>query len=183
MNHLLNFPFIIVENVIDNDDLTCIVEEFLNLEFISPKHNPNLRTYDMNGNFKYREKIDLLDLKLCSMIKNFFNLDVTIFGSGVLKYTKGQNIGVHADWDNEYNSTLGNKFSISSIFYFNEDFIGGELIFCKNMKENDSDIFILKPQKNIVIFFDSSKFHYTNPILSGTKYSYTNFYSLVETQA
>lgn len=181
MNSPSTVPLVILENIIDDTDLSCLVKSFESTNFTAVINNPNLYNYFIRDDYTHKDKIDLLNLKLHSILENLYNTKIKdCTTGGVVRYTKGQNIGVHADWDPEdsYMKSKEEKFTISSIFYFNEDYTGGELIFCKDKKFIDLNILKLKPQKNTVIFFDSSKFHYTNPILSGTKYSYTNFYSL-----
>ena len=48
-------------------------------------------------------------------------------------------------------------------------------VFYNNNKEK---YFFIKPKKNCVILFDALQSHSTIPIISGVKYSYTNFYTL-----
>ena len=64
------------------------------------------------------------------------------------------------------------QVSISSVFYFNEDFIGGELIFCKDRESSDFSLMNLKPQKGTVIFFDSLKLINASLIFFNFKYRY-----------
>lgn len=54
---------------------------------------------------------------------------------------------------------------------------GGELFFCDDFM-NSKKILEFKPPSGSVIFFDALQIHGTNPIISGVKYSDTNFYTL-----
>jgi len=84
---------------------------------------------------------------------------------------------------------------ISSITYLNEDFIGGEIVIAETSKNidkssneqrqlvleqiaNNSTLMTLTPKTGLTIFFDALCWHITNPITSGIKYCYTDFYSI-----
>ena len=89
-------------------------------------------------------------------------------------------IDIHKDWEPKDEWViLNNKKTVhlSSVFYFNENYSGGDLVFYNNNKEK---YFFIKPKKNCVILFDALQAHSTIPIISGVKYSYTNFYTLGE---
>ena len=182
MRNHLSIPFIIVENIIGSTDLESLTSSFSDITFSPLPNNPELYNYYIDSQFKNKKTIDLLNNELYSILEKLYGRKIKSYTTGnILRYTKGQSIGIHADWDSEDSYTKSQtdqKLDISSIFYFNEDFSGGELVFCRDKNLDESKLIIIKPQKNTAIFFDSSKFHYTNPILSGIKYSYTNFYSL-----
>lgn len=78
----------------------------------------------------------------------------------ILKYGVGQKFTNHQD-DSEQNHRR-----ISSIYYINEDYEGGELLFPR------FDI-TYKPKANEVIFFPSTYVynHSVNPVISGTRYA------------
>ena len=178
----MTYPTLIIDNFIDDKDFDILIESFNNAAFNAGSNNPNLFSYNIPSNSIHRPMIDLLNSKLCSTLERIYNKSITKYtGGGVARYKEGQNIDLHADWapeDDYVKTQKKEQVSISSVFYFNEDFIGGELIFCKDKESSDFSLMNLKPQKGTVIFFDSLKWHYTTPIISGVKYSYTNFYSL-----
>jgi len=123
-------------------------------------------------------------------------------GKSVARYTKDQNINLHQDWDpNSPDVVQNNKpqVHISSVTYLNEDFIGGEIVIAEtskniNMSSNDQRQLVLEqitnnttlmtvtPKTGLTIFFDALYWHVTNPITSGVKYCYTDFYSIEKVQ-
>lgn len=77
-----------------------------------------------------------------------------------VRYTEGQHFAVHTDDGFSYSCT------VSSIGWFNDDYVGGELWFpYMNLK--------FKPQKGDILFFPSTYIfaHASLAIESGTKYS------------
>jgi predicted 2-oxoglutarate/Fe(II)-dependent dioxygenase YbiX len=74
-------------------------------------------------------------------------------------------------------------FNISSVFYLNDDYQGGKLIFPnesdKPITERENRLEFI-PKQGSVIFFDSISIHYTDLVTYGTKYVLTNFYDVLE---
>ena len=89
-----------------------------------------------------------------------------------VKYEKGKHFSYHSDHAHHYVCT------ISTIAYFNDDYIGGELRFDKLDLQ-------LKPMSGDIVIFPSTFIysHASLPVLSGTKYAavtmfdYNNEYS------
>jgi predicted 2-oxoglutarate/Fe(II)-dependent dioxygenase YbiX len=180
---VMTYPTLIIENFIDDKDLHLLIESFTNAPFDSAPNNPNLYSYQIPSNYIHSAITNMLNDKLTSTLEDYYETKISQYTSGsVIRYQEGQYIGVHADWAPEdiYVQTLDKKrVDISSITWINEDYTGGELVFCENNKDLfATKLMTLTPRKGMVIFFDSLKSHYTNPIINGTKYSYTNFYSL-----
>lgn len=119
-------------------------------------------------------------------------------GKSVARYTKDQNINLHQDWDPNSPDVVEHskpQVHISSVTYLNEDFSGGEIVIAETGKNIDktsdeqrqlvlqqifdnSTVMTVTPKTGLTIFFDALCWHVTNPITSGTKYCYTDFYSI-----
>lgn len=180
---LMTYSTLIIENFIDDKDLDLLIESFAAAPFDSAPNNPNLFSYQIPREYIHRAITDMINTKLTSTLEDHYEVKITQYTSGsVTRYAEGQCIGLHADWAPEdvYVQTLDKKrVDISSVTYLNEDFTGGELVFCEVSKDLlMTKLMTLVPRKGMVIFFDALKSHYTNPIVKGAKYSYTNFYSL-----
>lgn len=176
------YPTLILEDYIDEKDLATLLQEVSKQNFEAAPNNPNLYSYQVSDQLMNKPILDTINDKLISTLEEYYKQKVfECSGSSIIRYEQGQFIGLHADWapeDSYVQESNKNKVSISSIVYLNENFIGGELIFCNSRNSTTPASMILGPKKGMVIFFDSLKFHYTNPISNGVKYSYTNFYSL-----
>lgn len=176
------YPTLIFENFIEQDILSTLVNKIKDKTFLASPNNPNLFNYEIDNQFEHKYIIEYIDKKLKQTIKTFYNKDVIHqAGGSILRYNPGQSIGVHADWAPEDSYVKENNkqvVNLSSVFYLNENFVGGELIFCDDQRIDSAINLFLKPKIGTVIFFDSLKYHYTKEIVSGTKYSYTSFYSL-----
>ena len=184
MGHaLMAHSTLIIEDFIDHKDIDLLIESFTSARFDAAPNNPNLFSYQIPKDYIHAAITDMINSKLTSTLEEHYKKKISQYTSGsVTRYAEGQYIGLHADWAPEdiYVQNLNKKrVDISSITYLNQDFTGGELIFCEVNKDLlMNKLMTLVPRKGMVIFFDALKSHYTNPILEGTKYSYTNFYSL-----
>ena len=179
----MTYSTLIIEDFIDDKDLDLLIDSFSGATFDSAPNNPNLFSYQIPKDYIHSSITDMINAKLTSSLEEHYKVKISQYTSGsVTRYTEGQYIGLHADWAPEdvYVQTLGKKrVDISSVTYLNEDFTGGELVICEVSKDLlINKLITLVPRRAMVIFFDSLKSHYTNPIIKGAKYSYTNFYSL-----
>jgi predicted 2-oxoglutarate/Fe(II)-dependent dioxygenase YbiX len=103
-------------------------------------------------------------------------------GGGIIRYQPGQSLPYHKDW------TVGDKWVVernlptvhlSSVFYINDDYKGGELkMSSQRFGDFRHDVMSLKPPAGSIIFFDALQWHASAPVKSGNKYSNTNFYTL-----
>jgi hypothetical protein len=181
-NFIVSHSTLIIENFIDYKDIDLLLESFDSVSFESVSNNPNLFSFQIPNDYVYTSIINKINTKLVSTLEEHYKKQVSHYTSGsIIRYKQDQFIGPHADWEPEdpYVKNFNKKkVDISSIIYLNENFIGGELIFCENKNLLKNKLLTLLPKKGLVIFFDSLKYHYTDPIISGSKYSYTNFYSL-----
>jgi hypothetical protein len=178
------YPTVIIENFIKEDTLNLIESSFFNLDFeLGPFEkevtNSTLRGYFVDQNFVYYDFMKVIDDKIDKHIKAHYPKQFELCsGQVIVRYMKNQFIKKHIDWHYETESDILNKkktIYLSSVFYFNDNYSGGDLVFYNDNKEK---YFSIKPKKNCLILFDALQVHSTIPIISGTKYSYTNFYTL-----
>jgi Rps23 Pro-64 3,4-dihydroxylase Tpa1-like proline 4-hydroxylase len=178
------YPTVIVENLIEEDKLNLIQSSFHDLNFqLNPSAKEEtystLRYFPIGESFAYYDFIKKIDKKIENHIKAHYSKEVESYtGQSIVRYVEGQFIDIHKDWEPKDEWViLNNKKTVhlSSVFYFNDNYSGGDLVFYNNNKEK---YFFIKPKKNCVILFDALQTHSTIPIISGVKYSYTNFYTL-----
>ena len=102
-------------------------------------------------------------------------------GGGVARYKNGQCLPVHQDWSITDWVEKNNLpvVHLSSVFYINDNYAGGELCFSSRKIDGYSpDIMSIKPQAGTIIFFDALRWHAAAPVVDGEKYAITNFYTL-----
>ena len=178
------YPTVIIENLTEEDKLNSIQSSFYDLNFqLNPSAKQEtystLRSYSVDENYFYYDFIKKIDQKIKNHIKAHYSKEVESYtGQSIVRYVENQFIDIHRDWEPKDEWViLNNKKTVhlSSVFYFNDNYSGGDLVFYNNNKEK---YFFIKPKKNCVILFDALQTHSTIPIISGVKYSYTNFYTL-----
>lgn len=180
------YETIIKENLISNNDIDLLCSSFKGLTFsLNPSakedNYSSLHSYSVDHNYKFSNIIEKIDKLISADIEYFYGYRVKSFtGRCIVKYEQNQYINLHKDWEptDEW-VIINNKDTvhISSVFYFNDDYDGGELLF-HDQKNNSIKNLVIKPKPGSVVFFDALQVHSTNPIISGIKYSYTNFYTL-----
>ena len=182
------YETIIKENLISKEEIDLLCSSFDKLEFsLNPSAEEDsyssLHSYSVDHKYIHYDLIQNLDNQLIKNIQYFYKCNVKSFtGRCIVKYTENQYINIHKDWEPTDEWVVKNKketVHLSSVFYFNEDYVGGELLF-HNKIDNKIASTSIKPESGSVIFFDALKIHSTNPIVSGIKYSYTNLYTLGE---
>lgn len=186
------FPTIISENLISKNDCELILEFVKNKTFNDIPQNYNLpkdptediariKTISIDSSFEGYKILSDLDKSLINFIKNFYGLNVlNLNGQCIVRYNKDQYIGYHKDWEPKDPYVIENKkpqVHLSSVTYINGNFVGGEIIL-KSKDESNFDLITIKPDYGTTVFFSGDKYHLTKPIINGTKYSYTNFYTL-----
>jgi hypothetical protein len=102
-------------------------------------------------------------------------------GGDIVRYEVGQSLPYHQDWTVSEWVIKHNLpvVHLSSVFYINDDYTGGELLF-SSAKRNEygHDVMSLKPSAGTIIFFDALHWHASAPVTGGFKYASTNFYTL-----
>ena len=82
----------------------------------------------------------------------------------LLKYTEGQHFMSHVD------SQPGFERTLSTVYYFNNDYLGGDLYFV------EFDVSIKADPKDCIVFPSIWAYrHSANPVTQGTKYSMVSF--------
>lgn len=102
-------------------------------------------------------------------------------GGDFVRYGVGQSLPYHQDWTVSEWVLKHNlpTVHLSSVFYINDDYSGGELLFSSSKLDGyQHDVISLKPNAGTVVFFDALRWHASAPVTSGFKYASTNFYTL-----
>jgi hypothetical protein len=121
--------------------------------------------------------------KMCEhlILEKYGKKMVYMQGGDIVRYGVGQSLPYHQDWSvSEW--VIKHQLPVvhlSSVFYINDDYSGGELIF-SSTKQNGygNDEISIKPKAGTIIFFDALRWHASTPVTSGFKYASTNFYTL-----
>jgi hypothetical protein len=180
------FETVIKQNLIDNRDIELLCSSFSDLAFtLNPSayevSDTVLRSYSVDHRYKFDHLVINIDKQLISSIEHIYKCKVKSFtGRSIVKYVENQHIDLHKDWEPTDRWVVENNkdtVHVSSVFYFNDDYDGGELIFYDETNADTKNM-IIKPKAGSAVIFDALQVHSTNPIVSGIKYSYTNFYTL-----
>jgi hypothetical protein len=87
----------------------------------------------------------------------------------------------HTDYQREFSYNPGLKFGITAVFYLNEDYDGGEVMF-RFLDENDRSVikkdYSYKPSAGDILVFPSGPPHYhgVKAVTSGEKYIIRNYW-------
>lgn len=187
------YPVIISENLISKENCNFIVDLVKDEKFSHTPQNANLpedpildnkriRALHLYPGFEGMAILDDLELNLNNFVeKNFSAKILNVTSHVIIKYTANQYIDLHRDWEPNDPYVIENnkqQVHLSSITYFNEDFVGGEICIKHDTAINE-DLLTVTPRTGTTIFLDGNKYHVTKPIISGVKFSYTKFYTLL----
>lgn len=124
--------------------------------------------------------IDLLIKKLQSEVEQFFNVKARPTSPAVVRWPVGARQEPHADKELHEGPDAGKpnafpNYDIASLFYFNEDYLGGELYFPLQGIE-------FKPKAGSAYFFpgDMNYIHGVRPVISGTRYTCPFFWTITK---
>jgi hypothetical protein len=186
------YPVIVSEDIISKEECDFIVNLAKDKVFSHTPQNANLpedpildniriRALHLYSDFEGFSVLEDFQTRLNNFVEKQFSAKIINVTSHVLiKYTANQYINIHRDWEPTDPYVIENnkqQVHLSSVTYFNEDFVGGEI--CIKEKDIfDSDLMTLTPRTGTTVFIDGGKYHITKPIISGAKYSYTKFYTL-----
>lgn len=173
----------IIEKIESKEIINKIIEELLKVNFSTSESNPLLSIYDIHREQKIYEYIAPIKTRIDESIVHTYKCKIIDdVGLAILKYENGAFINMHRDWEPndpyvlKYNKP---RVDLGCIFYINDDYVGGELMFF-NDKHDDEPYVKIKPNYATCVLFDSSIYHMTAPTTSGTKYSMTTFYQIEE---
>lgn len=152
-----------IENVLSEEEHSAILEYARNRESwtLEPWDSYTVGRDDLPANivamlekvfaFVHKTATDLYDVKINEFIKKDLIL---------IKFTKGLALYPHIDTDSAESN------HIASIYYINDDYVGGEISF------PDLNIYI-KPKPNSLIFFPGNEnyLHEVHTIVAGNRYS------------
>lgn len=130
--------------------------------------NVSMSSLLKNSNFvNFKNKIDNQTSEcILDYSKKYGYWDLSEEGWVILKYDKGDFFKLHTDSSRKY------VRQVSSVYYLNSNYEGGELYFpFLNI--------IIKPEASELIVFPSTNLfsHEARPIIEGTKYSMANWYN------
>jgi len=136
-------------------------------------------TLDKNDT-KIRPIIQNLYARLRPVIEEFFNVKVTPTGETIVRWLPGQLQNPHADKELHEGPDAGTPndfpaYDIASLFYLNEDYVGGELYFpLQDIK--------FKPKRGAAYFFpgDMNYVHGVTQIEDGIRYTCPFFWEILE---
>jgi hypothetical protein len=124
--------------------------------------------------------VEGLIVRLKKEVDKFFDVDVQATGPAIVRWPVGTRQEPHADKELHEGPDAGTPndfphYDIASIFYFNEDYEGGELYFPIQGIE-------FKPNAGSAYFFpgDRNYVHGVRPILSGNRYTSPFFWSILK---
>lgn len=114
------------------------------------------------------------------IIEDFFNVKVSPTGPAIVRWPVGSRQEPHADKELHDGPDAGKAnafpwYDIGTVFYFNDDYEGGELYFPKQGIE-------FKPKARAAYFFpgDMNYIHGVRPIISGCRYTAPYFWTITE---
>lgn len=172
----------LIYDAVQESSIDSITEYLRTINGMPTENNPNLTSIDLyqeNVDKKYTITYQNILTDICAIVEEKYAQKINEYCSGIVKYSFGQNIGMHRDWEPEDTYVITNKkkqVHLGSILYLNDDYKGGNLIL---YRDKDSEMYFnYKPIKNSLIIFDSSIYHSTQPISENEKYCITCFYSL-----
>jgi hypothetical protein len=118
--------------------------------------------------------------RLKPVIENFYNVKVFPTGETIVRWLPGQFQNPHADKELHDGPDAGKpnsfpKYDLSSLFYLNDDYEGGELYFPLQQVQ-------FKPKKGAAYFFpgDMNYIHGVTEIKNGVRYTCPFFWEILE---
>lgn len=177
---MINSQVFYIENFINIKNLTIINNWTKNN---TPEKDPSGNTpFEHFSPFKsddveIRKIFDKLQIKLYKTIKTKFLISVYQENiANIMIYKTGDFLPEHIDNMNEQKILTPTGYAsrdISSTIYFNDNYLGGEIFFPKQDLK-------IKPSAGSVVMFPShdSYPHLVFPVLSGVRYSATNFWCI-----
>ena len=127
--------------------------------------------------------LDLINSMIARLkieVDNFFDVDAKETGPAIVRWPVGARQEPHADKEFHAGSEKGRAndfpwYDLAGLFYFNDDYEGGELFFPVQGIE-------IKPNAGSAYFFpgDMHYIHGVRPIISGNRYTSPFFWNILE---
>jgi hypothetical protein len=124
--------------------------------------------------------IDSMIARLKIEVDKFFNVDAWATGPAIVRWPIGARQEPHADKQLHEGPEAGNPnafpwYDIASIFYFNDEYEGGELYFPQHGIE-------FKPKAGAAYFFpgDMNYVHGVRPVISGNRFTSPFFWTIMK---
>jgi len=124
--------------------------------------------------------VESLITRLQPEVEKFFNVKIQATGPAIVRWPIGTRQDPHADKELHEGPDAGTPndfphYDIASLFYFNDDYEGGELFFPVQGIE-------IKPKAGSAYFFpgDMHYVHGVRPIISGNRYTSPFFWNILE---
>lgn len=177
---MINSQVFYIENFINIKNLTIINNWIKNN---TPEKDPSGNTpFEYFSPFKsddvkIKKTFDELQIKLYKTIKTKFLINVYQENiANIMVYKLNDFLPEHIDNMNEQKILTPTGYvsrDISSTIYFNDNYLGGEIVFPKQDLK-------IKPSAGSVVMFPShdSYPHLVFPVLNGLRYSATNFWCI-----
>ena len=134
----------------------------------------------MESDSSILELINDMIKRLKIEVDKFFNVDAKETGPAIVKWPVGSRQEPHADKEFWVGEETGRPndfpwYDIASLFYFNDDYEGGELYFPQHGIE-------FKPKQRAAYFFPGDMYyaHGVRPIKSGTRYTSPFFWTILK---
>lgn len=126
------------------------------------------------------ELVNNLIIRLKAEVEKFFEVKLQETGPAVVRWPIGARQDPHADKEFHYGEEEGRPndfpwYDLASLFYFNEDYEGGELYFPRQGLE-------FKPREGCAYFFPGDKYyaHGVRPVKSGNRFTSPFFWTIKE---
>lgn len=163
------FDTLIVEDFLPREQILSVFSTVKSIDFSSSDASPHLKVSSFN--------IEGFPYISTKRIEGLYGKEVLAFkGLSMLRYDSGDAINPHQDFEESYEDENDFKPIISLILYLNDDYKGGEL--CIGSQDKSEVFLKLKPRPGTAIIFDAKHFHWTEPVISGIRFSYTAFYKI-----
>lgn len=138
------------------------------------------RSMEISSDPKIVDLVETLITRLQPEVEKFFNVKIQATGPAIVRWPIGTRQDPHADKELHEGPDAGTPndfphYDIASLFYFNDDYQGGELFFPVQGIE-------IKPNAGSAYFFpgDRHYIHGVRPILSGNRYTSPFFWNILE---
>jgi predicted 2-oxoglutarate/Fe(II)-dependent dioxygenase YbiX len=138
------------------------------------------KSMEISHDPEIKQVVEGLIVRLKKEVDKFFDVNVQATGPAIVRWPIGTRQDPHADKELHEGPDAGTPndfphYDIASIFYFNEDYEGGELYFPIQGIE-------FKPTAGSAYFFPGDKYyvHGVRPILSGNRFTSPFFWNILE---